>query len=728
MEWRDDLQPARAGDVAARERLREYLTPFAHGVCLAHVAHHITEQLVPRVLDEVLVNLATVADLDVGPLVMTTARRLAQQVPPTAEQRAPDQAITDARLLVARLRELPLPAREQLFLRLVEGIPGRELAEVARLTPSELRAELERAATDASRLLGQPQTFAGDEYLWEAMGSPPPLFARLELQLPVLRFDPTAAPLPPSTPDTAGTFQELRPVGSVGGLGGPMKKLLFAEEEHTSVGDTTAVGEVSTEPGVAAAAPPKPVGPNPFEPQVRTIAATDLPAEAKGQVPLVPWPDDASASPGSKSGRQAPLPPRPVPAPRDGEVSGKSGSGKSGRQSVIVEGSGKKVSPESSQSGRQPPMPTRAEVTKDAPKLDELPPTQARMPAPLARGAETNPESMLGRPTLELPTSAAVQGETRIQPIPIRALTDEETSTGVVTREPSPPLVHPLLKGASPLFVAVPLVLLAVLAGALSLFSAERHSRSAWQLVPVVVAAEDLSFGDVINQDNVALRSVPREFGSASGMVKEDGLPHIMDQRLLADVQAGDPLFWVQFSQINADNNALAKKVLKHARGVSVPVSTVGAVGQLVHPGERVDVIVSITAEDKGPDGKGKGAQAGVRESRSVTILQNVTMIATGKANSALSELALDERQKHFTDVTLLLTPEEAEIVTLATNLGKLHLTLRTEYDDEVDLERGFSNASTLLDGNRRRALQKHRSQVIQIIRTAQPEGKRPLR
>ncbi|MFZ5441888.1 MAG: Flp pilus assembly protein CpaB [Myxococcota bacterium] len=726
MEWRDDLQPARAGDAAARERVREYLTPFAHGVCLAWTAHHQAELLVPRVLDEALANLKDVADADVGPLVMAIARRVAQQAP-APEQSGTTPAVTEARQLVGRLRELAGPLRERLFLRVIEGIPGPELAEVGRLAPAELRSELERAATEAARVLGQPQSFSGDGYLWESLGAPPPLLAQLELQLPVLRFDPTAAPLPATAPDTAGTFQELQPVGGPGGLGGPMKKLLFADDEHTSV---STVAEVSTEPGVDAVAPPKPLAvPNPFEPQVPTIAASDLPAEARGQLPMVPWPDEPPRAPPppSRSGRQPALPPRPVPAPREGEVSGRSGSGRS-RPSVIVEGSGKKPSPESSQSGRQPPMPTRAEVTKDAPKLDEHDLTQARVPAPIARQAEAGPESMLGRPTIELPTSAAVSGETRVQPIPIRAIAEEDTSTGVVPRAPPPPpgpLDAPILKGSSPLFLAAPLVLLALLVGALSLFRAERQAKASWQLVSVLVAAEDLSFGDVINVDNVAVRAVPQEYGSPSGMVTEGDLSQILDQRILADVQTGDPLFWVQFSQVFASQNQLSRKVPKHARGVTVPVSTVGAVGHMVHATERVDVVVSITAEDKGPDGKGKGAQAGVLEPRSVTILQNVTLLAVGKANGPLSELALDERERAFTNVTLLLTPEEAELVTLATNLGKLHLTLRNEDDQEVDLERGFSNSATLLDGNRRRALQKHRAQVIQVIRAAQPDAKR---
>jgi pilus assembly protein CpaB len=61
-------------------------------------------------------------------------------------------------------------------------------------------------------------------------------------------------------------------------------------------------------------------------------------------------------------------------------------------------------------------------------------------------------------------------------------------------------------------------------------------------------------------------------------------------------------------------------------------------------------------------------------------------------------------------------------VVALASSMGKLTLTLRTDEDDEVDLERGFTNIQTLLDGKRAMALLKRRSDMVQVIR-ATPEG-----
>ncbi|MDP1825187.1 MAG: Flp pilus assembly protein CpaB [Archangium sp.] len=699
MEWREDVGPARAGDAGARERLREYLTPFAHGVALASAPHHVTERLVPRILDEAMRSLGGVDDDSVGVHVMNVARRMAKEATPGAieEQGSSQGALLEARQSLSRLRSIPEQARERFFLRLVEGIPGPELAQVARVAPGELRAELERAAAEAARAFGQGQSFAGDEYLWELSGSPPPLLARLEMQLPLLRFDPTAAPLTAET--SAGTFQELQAVGgtlSPRGASSPIKPLLFEEFEGTETGVVTAPVPAATRP------PPLDV-PNPFEPQVRTIAATDLPAEARGSLPMVPWSLDSAQDPG-KSGKQQALPPRPVPvASPEGERSGKSNSGKSNSNK-----SGKNL--DGSKSGRLPPMPPRSEVTKDAPKLDDPDETQAKVPAlVLAAQAEivTSPESgMLGKPTMMLPLSAAV---TTAPP----SLTHEETRVGGVTA-PTPQasvLDAPVLQGGQPLFLALGLAVVGLVIYSTSIFAAERNARANWQLTQVVVAAEELGVGDTVTLENVALRSVPEPY-HGSGVVKGDMMDFILDQKLAVGVQMGDPLFMSQFVSMRTADQRLSKKVLKRARGFTIAVNAVSAVGRWVKPGDLVDVLVTFP----GKDGPRKQV-----ERRAVTLLQKVPVLATGKVSDALGEATMDEREKAYVDVTLLLSPEEAEALTLGATLGRVKLTLRNADDLEEDrnLDGAYTDSDTLLDGERQKVVRSKRQKIIQIIRAA---------
>ena len=690
MQWREDVAPARAGDAAARERLREYLTPFAHGVALAWAAHHVTERLVPRILDEAMRTLGGVDDDSVGVHVMSVARRMSKEAThgPVEENGTSQSALLEARQSLSRLRSIPEHLRERFFLRLVEGIPGPELAQVARLPPGELRAELERAAAEAARAFGQGQSFAGDEYLWELAGDPPPLLARLEMQLPALRFDPTAAPLNEAT--NAGTFQELAAVAP------PMKPLLFSEFEGTETG-------VITTPSPAAR-PPLDVA-NPFEPNVRTIAATDLPAEARGQVPMVPWVDP------SKSGKQQALPQRPVPGTSpEGErssKSGKSNSNKSGKQLVHTDGS---------KSGRMSAMPPRAEVTKDGPKLiDDPDETQARVPAMVlaAQGdIVTSPESMLGKPTMMLPLSAAI---TSSPP----SVTHEETRVGgVTTPTPRPSLLDsPLLQGGQPIFVAIGLAVVGLFIFSASMFATERQARANWQLTQVVVAAEDLGVGEVITLENIALRAVPEPY-QGSGVVKGEAMNFIVDQKLAVGVQMGDPLFMSQFVSMRTADQRLSQRVVKRTRGFTIATTATAAVGRWVKPGDLVDVLVTFP----GKDGPRKQV-----ERRAVTLLQKVPVLATGKVSDALGEATMDEREKAYVDVTLLLAPEEAEALTLGATLGRVKLTLRNPEDleDDRNLDGAYTDSDTLLDGARQKVVRSKRQKIIQIIRAGEGAQRR---
>ncbi len=695
MEWRQDIGPARAGDAAARERLREYLTPFVHGVALAHAPQHLVDGLVPRILDSALGTLGAVTDSQLGVHVMNVARKQARDIAGARieEQSSTDPSVLEARQALSRLRTLPDATRERFFLRVVEGIPGPELVEFSSTTSGEVRADLERAADAAARVFGQPSSFSGDDYLWELVGTPPALLAQLEMQLPVLRFDPTAAPLAAEAAANAGTFQELPRIG--GALSSAIKP--FSLEDETSVGT-----EVGTEPGVATTKPPvPPVGANPFEPQVRTIAATDLPVEAKGQMPMVPWNEAAS----SKSAKLAPLPARPVPQPGEGgERSGKSGSGK-------------KVAPETSRSGRQGQvpgsesskslkMPSKLEVTKDAaPALDEdVGPTIAKVPAlALQHQAE---QMMLGRPTIDLPLSAAV--ETRMLPIPAGAAV-----------EPPPPkgwLDGLTFKGTQPLFIAGVCMAVGLVIYSLSMFAVERQARASWTLTQVVVAAEDMAVGDVITLENVALRAVPEPY-QGSGVVKGDAMNMILDQRLAVAVQMGDPLFYSQLVSMRVMNDRLSRRVSKKGRAYTIGTTATSAVGRFVKAADLVDVVVSFPIAEKG-----------VETRRAVTLLQKVRVLATGKLTGTLPEATVDPRDREYGDVTLLLTAEEAEALTLATRLGRVKLTLRNDEDLEEDrnLQDAFTNWQTLLKGDRVDVVQKKRDRIIKIIRGPSVEPETP--
>lgn len=73
-----------------------------------------------------------------------------------------------------------------------------------------------------------------------------------------------------------------------------------------------------------------------------------------------------------------------------------------------------------------------------------------------------------------------------------------------------------------------------------------REAKRGWNLVPVVVAAQDIPENTVITFDQISQRSVPEQFVTSS-VVKPDSASYIVNQRLLVPVRAGDPMLWSHF-------------------------------------------------------------------------------------------------------------------------------------------------------------------------------------
>lgn len=259
-----------------------------------------------------------------------------------------------------------------------------------------------------------------------------------------------------------------------------------------------------------------------------------------------------------------------------------------------------------------------------------------------------------------------------------------------------------MLKGKTPLVVALVLGLLAGIVAWSAIKKKEADVRRGWNLVPVVVAAQDVPEGTVISFDMISQRSVPEQFVTSS-VVKPDSASYVVNQKVLVPLQSGDPLLWSQFETTKAAER-LSTKVQKKGRAITIEAKSTTAVGGWIRPNDHVDVIG--TFRDPQTD-----------ENVAVTLLQNVIVLATGKITGTTNVNLIPEGQRNYSDISLLVIPEEAEILVLAQELGNLTLSLRNEDDVDIIEERGRATISTLLSGERTRVLEKKRQEIIQIIK-----------
>src|SRR5690606_4207070 len=115
-------------------------------------------------------------------------------------------------------------------------------------------------------------------------------------------------------------------------------------------------------------------------------------------------------------------------------------------------------------------------------------------------------------------------------------------------------------------------------------------------------------------------------------------------------------------------------------RALSVRVNEVIGVAGYVLPGTRVDVVATVNPTNQPPDVTTK------------VILTNVLVLAAGTKIEQDSE----QRPMSVTVVTLLVNPDEAERLTLASTEGKIQLALRNPLDQTTPSTQGIRPAALL--------------------------------
>jgi len=118
----------------------------------------------------------------------------------------------------------------------------------------------------------------------------------------------------------------------------------------------------------------------------------------------------------------------------------------------------------------------------------------------------------------------------------------------------------------------------------------------------------------------------------------------------------------------------LAAIVMPGHRAIAVSVDAVTAAGGLIWPGDRVDVILTQEIRDEGVP----MSQRVVSE----TILSDIRILSADQKLEQAGEAGKGvegtiEPRRVPTTVTMEVTPADAERLTVAASLGRLHLTLR---------------------------------------------------
>jgi pilus assembly protein CpaB len=113
-------------------------------------------------------------------------------------------------------------------------------------------------------------------------------------------------------------------------------------------------------------------------------------------------------------------------------------------------------------------------------------------------------------------------------------------------------------------------------------------------------------------------------------------------------------------------------------RALTVKVDEVAGVAGFLHPGDHVDVLMDMAMQGQGQS-----------EHFSKTILHDISILTTGQ----IWEQKGENKPVVVNTVTMELTPEQAEVLNLASNQGKIRLTLRNRNNRTVAQTSGVTTS-----------------------------------
>jgi pilus assembly protein CpaB len=228
------------------------------------------------------------------------------------------------------------------------------------------------------------------------------------------------------------------------------------------------------------------------------------------------------------------------------------------------------------------------------------------------------------------------------------------------------------------------LLLLAIVIGALAAALVYRHMRAlrseieaARQTAPgtvdIVVASDTIPAGGRIGEQQVKVVGWPETL-VPDGAIKDTKA--VVNAVARVTIEKNQPIN--QSLLLGQGAEVLPLMIPEGMRAMSVRVDDVTGVSGFITPNSRVDVLIAGS-----PGGEGNEGQ------RSKLVLQNIRVLAIGKSIAQAQDKPVE-----VPTVTLLVSPEDAERLTLATRYEPVRLALRNYSDDLMVGTPGLSTAT----------------------------------
>jgi len=196
----------------------------------------------------------------------------------------------------------------------------------------------------------------------------------------------------------------------------------------------------------------------------------------------------------------------------------------------------------------------------------------------------------------------------------------------------------------------------------------QRPATAEVERVPILVAARPLRVGTLLRAEDVVARPVPVAEVPANALrdspAQRQDLAGAIVRRNLSAAEPSLPGDVLR----RGDHGFLAAVLGPGMRAVTVAVDAVSGSAGLIWPGDRVDLLLTQTLDQREDPARRVVGETVLRDVRVIAIDQMIAQGAEGSSPAAARQVRT---------VTLEVTPRQAEQVAVATRLGRLSLVVR---------------------------------------------------
>jgi len=204
--------------------------------------------------------------------------------------------------------------------------------------------------------------------------------------------------------------------------------------------------------------------------------------------------------------------------------------------------------------------------------------------------------------------------------------------------------------------------------------------------VELLAMRQDVAAGAPLTEQMLVVRTLPERYLEGRQVLASD-LPRVLGVRASIGLEANQTLLWTDLATTSHDRSSFSSRIPKGMRAMSVAGMGRRAFGNLMRPGDRVDVLLTKART---------GSEARVV---TVPLLQNILVLAVGSSFGATVE---EDSPLRSDTVALLVTIDQASLIAQARRDGALSFVLRNEDDLEINEGLAETDDSDVLEQEKR--------------------------